>query len=102
MSREFDVPIVKIHQKWGCDGNPTTMPCFGYHRVMGSQGAFRGRFFPHGVAAVGCGVSGAGAGFRLEWRGRGGIAVFGDFVAIIGKIFILAGGLGAGLSFYGV
>ena len=76
MSREFDVPIVKIYQKRGCDSNPTTMPCFSYHHILGSQGAFRGprfwgRFFPHGVAAVGCGVSGAGTGFRVEWRGAG-------------------------------
>ena len=30
------------------------------------------------------------------------IAIFWDFFANAGEIFILAGGLGAGLSFYGV
>ena len=34
--------------------------------------------------------------------GRGLIAIFRGFFASIGEIFILAGGLGTGLSFYGV
>ena len=33
---------------------------------------------------------------------RGFISVFQEFFASIGRAFILAGGLGAGLSFYGV
>ena len=35
-------------------------------------------------------------------RGKGLVAIFRDFFASIGKIFILAGGLGTGLSFYGI
>ena len=34
--------------------------------------------------------------------GKGLISVFQGFFASVGEIFILAGGLGAGLSFYGL
>ena len=48
-------------------------------------------------------VFGAGSGFRVGWRtgGRVWFAVSQGFVASIGGILILAGGLGIG-SFYGV
>ena len=57
---------------------------------------------------VGRGVFGAGPGFCVGWRaaahcgGRGIIAVLRGFFATGGEVFILVGGLGAGLSFYGV
>ena len=46
---------------------------------------------------------GASSTFRVEWRtaGKGLITVFRDFFSTIGGAFILAGGLGAGLSFCG-
>ena len=56
-------------------------------------------------AAVARGVSGAGSGFGVGWRTAGGeglVSVFQGFSASAGGAFILAGGLGAGLSFYGV
>ena len=56
MSREFDIPVVKIHQKWGCDNNPTAMPCFNYRHMLRSQSTFqkpklKKRFFPHNIAS---------------------------------------------------
>ena len=52
---------------------------------------------------IGCGVFGAGNGYRVEYgTARGLIAIFRGFFATIGEIFSLAGRLGAGLSFYGV
>ena len=51
------------------------------------------------------GVSGAGCGFRVGWRAAGGwglISIFRGFSSSVGGACILAGGLGAGLSFYGV
>ena len=59
------------------------------------------------VWAAGRGVFGAGPGFCVGWRtaahcgGRGIIAVLRGFFATGGKVFILVGGLGAGLSFCG-
>ena len=56
-----------------------------------------------GGSAVGCGILGAGSGFRVGWRAAGGwVAIFRDFCASASEAFILAVGLGAGLSFYGV
>ena len=55
-------------------------------------------------AAVIRGVFGAGSGFRVGWctaGGRGLISVFQGFFASIGGAFILAWGLGVGLSFLG-
>ena len=50
------------------------------------------------------GVSRAGCGFRVGWRTAGGglISIFRGFSSSVGGACILAGGLGAGLSFYGV
>ena len=52
------------------------------------------------------GVFEISSSFRVGWRtaGEGGglISCFGEVSACIGGAFILAGGLGAGLSFYGV
>ena len=49
---------------------------------------------------------GAGSAFLVGQRaagGRGGLAaIFGKFFAVVGKVFIVAGGLVTGLSFYGV
>ena len=58
-------------------------------------------------ATVGRGVFGASPGFCVGWRtavgwGGGLIAVLRDFFATGGEVFILVGGLGTGLSFYGV
>ena len=49
-------------------------------------------------------VFGAGTSFRVGWRIAWGglIAIFQGVFATIGGIFNLAGGLGAGLSSYGV
>ena len=49
-------------------------------------------------------VFGAGCGFRVGWRTGGGvISGFHGFSGSIGGAFVLVvGGLGAGLSFYGV
>ena len=59
--------------------------------------------------AILCGGSwtGAGSGIRVARRvgGEGGgglISVFGERSASVGEVFIFAGGLGAGLSFYGI
>ena len=65
-----------------------------------------------GAGSPGCGMGGravirgifvAGSGFRVGGRTAGGglISVFQGFFASIGEIFILAGRLGARLSFYG-
>ena len=71
----------------------------------GSPTASCGRSGP----AVARGVFGAGSGFRVGWRavaGGGLVSVFRGFSTSVGGAFILAvgggGGLGAGLSFYGV
>ena len=54
------------------------------------------------------GVFGTGCGFRVGWRtvswgGEGLAAIFWGGFARVGWVFILAGGgLGAGVSFYGV
>ena len=59
-------------------------------------------------ATVGRGVFGASPGFCMGWRtavrrgGGGLIAVLRNFFATGGEVFILVGGLGTGLSFYGV
>ena len=47
----------------------------------------------------------AGSGFHVGWWENSGkilISVFQEFSSSIIKAFILAGGLGAGLSLYGV
>ena len=49
------------------------------------------------MAAGARGVFGAGTGFRVGWRTGGALG----FCRVSGA-FIVAGGLGAGLSFYGV
>ena len=53
---------------------------------------------------MGRGVFGAGSSFLVGRRAAGGglVAVFGKFFAIVCKVFIVAGGLVTGLSFYGV
>ena len=55
-------------------------------------------------SAVARGIFGAGSSFGcgVAQGGKSFISVFQEFSSIIGKAFILAGGLGAGLSFYGV
>ena len=45
------------------------------------------------------GVSETSSGFRVGWHGRSLISSFKEFSASIDKAFILAGGLGVGLSF---
>ena len=66
-------------------------------RVPGCGGLCSGRFGFR--AAVGCGVSGAGSGFRVGGAPRGAlIAIFRDVFASTSKIFILAGRLGTFLS----
>ena len=49
------------------------------------------------LPAIGRGVSEADSGFRVGWRTVGW-----SFFASVNKAFILAGGMGAGLSFYRV
>ena len=55
-------------------------------------------------AAVAHGVSGACSPFRVGGAqgggGGGGVHFFQEFSSSVGEAFILAGGLGAGLSFY--
>ena len=55
-----------------------------------------------GLAAVVHGIFGAGSSIRGGGGGGGLNCGFQGFFASIGEIFILAGGLGTGLSFYGV
>ena len=57
-----------------------------------------------GAAAVGRGLSGAGSGFCVERSTARKVSLlfFGTFFASIGKIFILAGGMGTRLSFFEV
>ena len=55
------------------------------YRIFGTGSSFRG-----------------GQGTAAGGGGRGLTAVFRDFFASASEIFILAWGLGAGLSFYGV
>ena len=78
--------------------NPPLLSDFGAigaGRRFGGGGGFR--------PAVARGVFGAGSGFRVGWRtvGEGFVSVFWEFFASISGAFILAGGLGTGLSFYG-
>ena len=47
-------------------------------------------------------IFGASSGFRVELCAAGGVSVSQEFSASIGKAFILGGGLGTGLSFYGM
>ena len=52
---------------------------------------------------VGCGILGAGSGFRVGWRAAGGFGrYFSGLFASTGEVFALVGGLGTGLSFYAV
>ena len=55
------------------------------------------------VATISYGIFEGGSSFRLEWRTAWGVSflLFGSF-ARVGVIFVLAGGLRAGGSFYGV
>ena len=48
-------------------------------------------------------ISGTNSSFRAEWRTAGKVSssIFRKFSSSINKAFILAGRLGAGLSFYG-
>ena len=59
-------------------------------------------YFYLSVAKVGRGVFEAGSGVRVEYCTSGKVSVFRGCLANIGGVFILAGGLGAGHSFYGV
>ena len=56
------------------------------------------------VATMAHRISGTNSSFRVEWRTAGKvlISIFQEFSSSINKAFILAGGLDAGLSFYGV
>ena len=58
------------------------------------------------ISAVGYRISETSSGFRVGERtaeGVGGlIAIFRDISASASEIFVLASGLGTGLSFYGV
>ena len=48
------------------------------------------------------GIFETGSGHRVKWDTAGGVvSVFQEFSASIGKAFILARALGAGLAFYG-
>ena len=49
-------------------------------------------------------VFGTNSSFRVGWCTPWGgfISIFRGFFASVGGVFVLAGGLGAGLSFYGV
>ena len=48
------------------------------------------------------GIFETGSGYRVKWDTAGGVvSVFQEFSASIGKAFILARALGAGLAFYG-
>ena len=48
------------------------------------------------------GIFGASSGFCVELCAAGKVSVFQEFPASIDEAFILAGGLGTGLSFYGM
>ena len=48
------------------------------------------------------GIFGANSSFRVKLCPTGRVSVFREFSASIGKAFILAGGLGTGLAFYGM
>ena len=81
----------------------------------GSLHLWLGGIMPSGMSSCGFGAVRYGRsrgiwgspGFCVGWRAavRGGgglIAVLRDFFATGGEVFILVGGLGTGLSFYGV
>ena len=53
-------------------------------------------------ATVGCGVFGAGSGFGVGWRTVVWSLFFGAFLLVLAKFLFWRGGLGTGLSFYGV
>ena len=47
-------------------------------------------------------IFGANSSFRVKLCAAGKVSVFQGFSASIDKAFIVAGGLGTGLSFYGM
>ena len=71
MLQEFDVPVVKIHQKWTCDNNPTSIPSFNYRYILRSQSTFQNQnfkngFFPHNIATIGYKIFEAKTSFGVK------------------------------------
>ena len=75
---------------WGETGNWFQAP-FVLHNLVGE-----------GRTTVAHGIFETNSSYRVKWGTAGGVvSVFQEFSASIGKAFILARALGAGLAFYG-
>ena len=99
---------MQIYVSWG-HGNPpwAISPQAIVSRAIALGGGCPGMFVRGGLSRGICstmarGIFGANSSFGVELCATGGVCVFFFFSASIGKAFIFAGGLGAGLPFYGM